>query len=155
MNLINIVLVSLLSLSVHSLPPFSDLFSSRLNSFFLHQPTWTSCYFGSSLFAYNNVHSILLPGALNASPNLFSFTAKLDGIKKRSRKDSGPNNLEDYLQMPDDYDDRQSEPGKKRVSSDWWISHRCLLLNRVIFRCGGLISKRGSRKPRCAKWGSS
>ncbi|ELU06167.1 hypothetical protein CAPTEDRAFT_97534, partial [Capitella teleta] len=40
---------------------------------------------------------------------------KLDGVRKRNRKDSGPQAMEDYLQLPDDYNDREDDPGKKRV----------------------------------------
>ncbi|KAG8448941.1 hypothetical protein GDO86_015853 [Hymenochirus boettgeri] len=43
---------------------------------------------------------------------------KLDGLKGSKRKrgwESGSSRLEDYLQLPDDYDTRESEPGKKRV----------------------------------------
>lgn len=42
-------------------------------------------------------------------------TDKLDGLGgsgKRKREDVG---LDDYLQLPDDYATRMSEPGKKRV----------------------------------------
>ncbi|XP_078262995.1 uncharacterized protein ylpm1 [Rhinoraja longicauda] len=45
---------------------------------------------------------------------------KLDGLRssnkrKRGWHDSIANQLEDYLQLPDDYNSRSSEPGKKRV----------------------------------------
>ena len=42
--------------------------------------------------------------------------AKLDGIRKRRKSESGPQAMDEYLQLPDDYDNRKSEPGKKRVS---------------------------------------
>ncbi|OCT68151.1 YLP motif-containing protein 1 [Xenopus laevis] len=43
---------------------------------------------------------------------------KLDGLKGSKRRrdwESAGNRLEDYLQLPDDYDTREYEPGKKRV----------------------------------------
>jgi len=41
---------------------------------------------------------------------------KLDGLRTSKKKvDSAPQRLEDYLQLPDDYESRTSEPGKKRV----------------------------------------
>eukprot|EP00079_Xenopus_tropicalis_P038124 XP_017951895.1 PREDICTED: YLP motif-containing protein 1 [Xenopus tropicalis] len=43
---------------------------------------------------------------------------KLDGLKGSKRRrdwESVGSRLEDYLQLPDDYDTRESEPGKKRV----------------------------------------
>ncbi|XP_063296066.1 YLP motif-containing protein 1 [Pelobates fuscus] len=43
---------------------------------------------------------------------------KLDGLKGSKRKrawESSGSRMEDYLQLPDDYDSRESEPGKKRV----------------------------------------
>ncbi|KAM5129996.1 YLP motif-containing protein 1 [Mantella aurantiaca] len=43
---------------------------------------------------------------------------KLDGLKVNKRKrdfESIASRMEDYLQLPDDYDTRESEPGKKRV----------------------------------------
>ncbi|XP_073442991.1 YLP motif-containing protein 1 [Dendrobates tinctorius] len=41
---------------------------------------------------------------------------KLDGLKTRKRDwQSMAGCMEDYLQLPDDYDTRESEPGKKRV----------------------------------------
>lgn len=53
---------------------------------------------------------------------LFSvWTAKLDGIRKRRKSESGPQAMEEYLQLPDDYENRTSEPGKKRVNS-WAMS---------------------------------
>lgn len=42
---------------------------------------------------------------------------KLDGIRLNKRKaESEPQRMEDYLQLPDDYETRTSEPGKKRVT---------------------------------------
>ena len=38
---------------------------------------------------------------------------QLDGLRVNKKKHSS---MEDYLQLPDDYDDRKCEPGKKRVS---------------------------------------
>ncbi|XP_077319785.1 YLP motif-containing protein 1 isoform X2 [Lithobates pipiens] len=43
---------------------------------------------------------------------------KLDGLKANKRKrdyEAVSSRMEDYLQLPDDYDTRESEPGKKRV----------------------------------------
>ena len=40
---------------------------------------------------------------------------KLDGIRLNKRKELEPQRMEDYLQLPDDYESRTSEPGKKRV----------------------------------------
>ncbi|KAM4663509.1 YLP motif-containing protein 1 [Discoglossus pictus] len=43
---------------------------------------------------------------------------KLDGLKGNKRKrnwESMGSRMEDYLQLPDDYDSRESQPGKKRV----------------------------------------
>lgn len=43
---------------------------------------------------------------------------KLDGLKVNKRKrdyEAVASRMEDYLQLPDDYDTRESEPGKKRV----------------------------------------
>ncbi|TRY86293.1 hypothetical protein DNTS_016117 [Danionella cerebrum] len=42
---------------------------------------------------------------------------KLDGLKGggKRKRDSGMSGLEDFLQLPDDYATRMSEPGKKRV----------------------------------------
>jgi YLP motif-containing protein 1 len=41
---------------------------------------------------------------------------KLDGLRmNKKKKDSGPQRLQDYLQLPDDYESRTSQPGKKRV----------------------------------------
>ncbi|CAJ0949366.1 unnamed protein product [Ranitomeya imitator] len=41
---------------------------------------------------------------------------KLDGLKTRKRDwQSMAGCMEDYLQLPDDYDTRESAPGKKRV----------------------------------------
>lgn len=45
------------------------------------------------------------------------YTDRLDGLGssgKRKREDMA--GLEDYLQLPDDYATRMSEPGKKRVN---------------------------------------
>jgi len=45
---------------------------------------------------------------------------KLDGIRLNKKKsESEPQRMEDYLQLPDDYESRTSEPGKKRVM---WIN---------------------------------
>lgn len=49
--------------------------------------------------------------------NHFIYTDRLDGLGssgKRKREDMA--GLEDYLQLPDDYATRMSEPGKKRVN---------------------------------------
>lgn len=47
------------------------------------------------------------------------FSDKLDGLRtgtKRKRDwEAIASRMEDYLQLPDDYDTRASEPGKKRV----------------------------------------
>lgn len=47
------------------------------------------------------------------------FSDKLDGLRtgtKRKRDwEAIASRMEDYLQLPDDYDSRASEPGKKRV----------------------------------------
>jgi len=43
-------------------------------------------------------------------------TDKLDGLRMNKKKDVGPQRLQDYLQLPDDYESRTSQPGKKRVS---------------------------------------
>lgn len=46
------------------------------------------------------------------------YTDKLDGLGssgKRKREGEHTAGLEDYLQLPDDYATRMSEPGKKRV----------------------------------------
>jgi len=46
----------------------------------------------------------------------FCCADKLDGIRAGMKKhEVVPQRLEDYLQLPDDYDSRTSEPGKKRV----------------------------------------
>ena len=43
-------------------------------------------------------------------------TDKLDGIRAAKKKqEEHPQRLEDYLQLPDDYDSRTSQPGQKRV----------------------------------------
>lgn len=45
------------------------------------------------------------------------YTDRLDGLGsggKRKREDMS--GLEDYLQLPDDYATRMSQPGKKRVN---------------------------------------
>ena len=44
------------------------------------------------------------------------ITDKLDGIRLGKRRPSSPQRLQDYLQLPDDYESRQAEPGKKHVS---------------------------------------
>lgn len=41
-----------------------------------------------------------------------SHTDQLDGLRVNKKKHSS---MEDYLQLPDDYDERKCEPGKKRV----------------------------------------
>ncbi len=41
---------------------------------------------------------------------------QLDGIRKRLTSESSPQHMLDYLQLPDDYETRNSAPGKKRVS---------------------------------------
>lgn len=55
---------------------------------------------------------------LNAEA-LCLFSDKLDGLRtgtKRKRDwEAIASRMEDYLQLPDDYDTRASEPGKKRV----------------------------------------
>lgn len=40
---------------------------------------------------------------------------KLDGLHCMKRRRSQPQSMEDYLQLPDDYEFRSSFPGKKRV----------------------------------------
>lgn len=53
------------------------------------------------------------------------FSDKLDGLRtgaKRKRDwEAIASRMEDYLQLPDDYDTRASEPGKKRVINVIWI----------------------------------
>jgi len=50
---------------------------------------------------------------------------KLDGIRLNKRKELAPQRMEDYLQLPDDYESRTSQPGKKRV---WELFSVCLYL---------------------------
>lgn len=40
---------------------------------------------------------------------------RLDGLARRKRSDDNPKTLEDWLQLSDDYEERSSTPGKKRV----------------------------------------
>lgn len=49
---------------------------------------------------------------------------KLDGIRLNKKKESAPQRMEDYLQLPDDYETRTSQPGKKRVM---WMSLYCVI----------------------------
>lgn len=56
----------------------------------------------------------------------------MDGLGsggKRKREGEEMSGLEDYLQLPDDYATRMSEPGKKRVTLDT-ASHGWILDNR-------------------------
>uniref|UniRef100_T1JK27 YLP motif-containing protein 1 n=1 Tax=Strigamia maritima TaxID=126957 RepID=T1JK27_STRMM len=51
-------------------------------------------------------------------PKMFSLIKnenKLDGLRSMKRRRDEPQSLEDYLQLPDDYEQRDSRPGKKRV----------------------------------------
>lgn len=44
----------------------------------------------------------------------FVFADRLDGFVMKKHSDS-PQRLEDYLQMEDEFETREAEPGKKRV----------------------------------------
>lgn len=61
------------------------------------------------------------------------FSDKLDGLRtgtKRKRDwEAIASRMEDYLQLPDDYDTRASEPGKKRVIHFQITFCRCPLNN--------------------------
>jgi len=60
--------------------------------------------------------------------NAVELLDKLDGIRLNKKKfESAPQRMEDYLQLPDDYESRTSQPGKKRVTS---MSLYCLSLCR-------------------------
>lgn len=60
---------------------------------------------------------------------------KLDGLKvsgKRKRDDVA--GLDDYLQLPDDYATRTSQPGKKRVTVSAPFPSRNKISNVLIIR---------------------
>lgn len=67
------------------------------------------------------------------SEALCLFSDKLDGLRtgtKRKRDwEAIASRMEDYLQLPDDYDTRASEPGKKRVIHFQITFCRCPLNN--------------------------
>lgn len=71
-----------------------------------------------TLYGNNFVPRILLTQAA------VGLLDKLDGIRLNKKKESAPQRMEDYLQLPDDYETRTSQPGKKRVM---WMSLYCMI----------------------------
>lgn len=55
-------------------------------------------------------------------------TDQLDGLRVNKKKHSS---MEDYLQLPDDYDERKCEPGKKRVSIKASFINLYLAINKI------------------------
>ena len=44
------------------------------------------------------------------------FPDKLDGLRLKKQHQSEPRNMEEFLQLSDDYETRKSDTGKKHVS---------------------------------------
>ena len=57
----------------------------------------------------------LMLSSCDCDPRDVELLDKLDGIRLNKRKELEPQRMEDYLQLPDDYESRTSQPGKKRV----------------------------------------
>lgn len=81
---------------------------------------WLSpLYIVSDLFKKISMYCVYVYKILFNHKAMCLFSDKLDGLRtgtKRKRDwEAIASRMEDYLQLPDDYDSRASEPGKKRV----------------------------------------
>uniref|UniRef100_A0A2D4LNZ4 YLP motif-containing protein 1 n=1 Tax=Micrurus spixii TaxID=129469 RepID=A0A2D4LNZ4_9SAUR len=81
---------------------------------------WISpLYIVNDLFKKISMHCVHVCKIIFNNKAMCLFSDKLDGLRtgtKRKRDwEAIASRMEDYLQLPDDYDSRASEPGKKRV----------------------------------------